>query len=332
LDLFELTESLLRIDSVTGNEGPVVRFLKNHLETAGLRVTLQDVADERKNLYAFIEEPRIVLSTHLDTVGPFLPFSQDAEYVYGRGACDAKGISAAMVLAVQQLIREGFRDVGLLFVVGEERGSDGARAADRIPNRCAYLVNGEPTDNKLALGSKGAVRFRLSAKGRAAHAAMPETGESAIEKLLDVLSGLRRMDLPGHPVLGKSTLTIGTIHGGTFANVVPERAEAECMIRSVEPAADLAGRIRAAIHGHVECEVLFACDPVWMEWLDGYETTVVSFATDIPLLPHWGKPILLGPGSILDAHTAGERILKSELQRSVVLYHDLTKQLLAKMD
>jgi acetylornithine deacetylase len=227
---------------------------------------------------------------------------------------------AAMIQAVISLAREGVRDAGLLFVAGEERGSDGARAANTLPNRCRFLINGEPTGNRLALGSKGAVRIRLTAAGRSAHSATPERGESAIEKLLDGLDRLRGTPLQTHSVLGPETLNIGTMSGGTAANVVPDHAEAEIMIRSVGPASDVEERVRRAVGSGIGMETLFTCEPAFLEAVDGFETTIVSFTTDIPLLNRWGRPLLLGPGSILDAHGPDERVSKNELEKSVSLY------------
>jgi acetylornithine deacetylase len=320
MDLLELTRRLIAIESVTGNEADIVRFLRDYLEAAGLAVTLQPVADGRANLFAVFDEPSLVLSTHLDTVAPFIDPTEDPNTLYGRGACDAKGAMAAMIQAVISLAREGVRDAGLLFVAGEERGSDGARAANTLPNRCRFLINGEPTGNRLALGSKGAVRIRLTAAGRSAHSATPERGESAIEKLLDGLDRLRGTPLQTHSVLGPETLNIGTMSGGTAANVVPDHAEAEIMIRSVGPASDVEERVRRAVGSGIGMETLFTCEPAFLEAVDGFETTIVSFTTDIPLLNRWGRPLLLGPGSILDAHGPDERVSKNELEKSVSLY------------
>jgi acetylornithine deacetylase len=327
MELLELTRRLIAIESVTGNEGAIVRFLGDFLENAGFRVTLQPLGGERANLHAVLDEPSVVLSTHLDTVGPFIPPSEDEAYLYGRGACDAKGVLAAMIHAVLMLAADGIRDAGLLFVAGEERGSDGARAANGVPNRCRFLINGEPTENKLALGSKGAVRIRLSAAGRPAHSAVPENGESAIEKLLDCLGRLRESELPVHPILGPETMNIGTMRGGIAANVVPDRAEAEIMIRSVGASAKVVDRIRRAAGPDIGVEPLFTCDPVFLEAAEGFETTIVAYTTDIPLLDRWGRPHLLGPGSIMDAHAPGERILKTELEKAVTLYGRLVRRL-----
>jgi acetylornithine deacetylase len=332
MELLELARRLVAIESVTGNEGAVVAFLADHLEVAGFRVTLQPLGGPRANILAALDEPAIVLSTHMDTVGPFIPPSEDATHLYGRGACDAKGILAAMIHAVLALAAEGIRDAGLLFVCGEERGSDGARLANAAPNRCRCLINGEPTENRLALGTKGAVRIRLTASGRAAHSSVPENGESAIEKLLDALARLRAMPAAGHDMLGAETVNIGTMRGGTTANVVPDRAEAEIMIRSVGPSADVVERVRRAVGASIGVETLFAGEPVALERLDGFDTAVFAYTTDIPLLDRWGRPFLLGPGSITDAHSPGERVSKAELIRAVSLYGRMVRQLRNRKD
>ncbi|MBN2201812.1 M20/M25/M40 family metallo-hydrolase [bacterium] len=327
MDLLELTRRLIAIDSVTGNEAGLVRFLKDFLESAGMAVTLQPIDGGRSNLFAVFEEPSVVLSTHLDTVPPFIGPSENDRRIYGRGACDAKGAMAAMVQAALTLAREGVRDAGLLFVAGEEKGSDGARAANALPNRCRFLINGEPTENRLALGSKGALRFRLTAVGRPAHSAYPERGESAIEKLLIGLNRLRGMPLLTHGVLGPESLNIGTLAGGTAANIIPDRANAEVMMRCVGPASETERRVRQAVGAGVGMETLFDCDPVFLEAVDGFETTVVSFTTDIPLLNRWGRPLLLGPGSILDAHAPDESVAIADLEESVDLYRRLVRRL-----
>jgi len=225
-----------------------------------------------------------------------------------------------MIKASESLIDSNVKDFGLLFVVGEEAGSVGARVANSIPNRSRYLINGEPTESKLALGSKGALRAIIKAKGRAAHSAYPEMGESAIEKLLDVLSDLRRAEFPVDETLGATTMNIGMINGGVAANVIPPEAEAELMLRVVTSNESLRKLIERIIGARAEVEYSFGCDPVFTEKIEGFETTVVAFTTDIPALTNWGKPLLFGPGSILDAHTAGEKISKQELLAAVTAY------------
>ncbi len=327
MNVFELTRDLISIPSISGDEKQVAEFLADYLERAGFEVELQDAAPGRPNVYARRGDPGVVLSTHTDTVPPFIEFSEDQEFIYGRGACDAKGIIAAMIKAGEALIDSNVSDFGLLFVVGEEAGSPGARAANTIPNRSRYLINGEPTESKLALGSKGALRAILRARGRAAHSAYPERGESAIEKLLDVLNDLRRAELPTDETLGATTLNIGVIKGGVAGNVIPADAEAELMFRVVTSSESLKSIVEDVVGSRAEIEYTFECDPVFTECVDGFETAVVSFTTDIPQLTNWGKPLLFGPGSILDAHTAGEKISKRELTAAVDVYKQMVIRL-----
>jgi len=330
MNVFELTRELISIPSISGDEKAVAHFLAEYLSTAGFEVELQEAADGRPNVYARRGEPDIVLSSHTDTVPPYVEFREDAEFIFGRGACDTKGIIAAMIKAGEALIEARVADFGLLFVVGEEAGSVGARVANTITNRSRYLINGEPTESKLALGSKGALRAILRARGRAAHSAYPEMGESAVEKLLDVLNDLRGVEFPRDPTLGATTMNIGMIKGGVAANVIPPEAEAELMLRVVTSNDSLKRIIESVAGSRVEIEYSFACDPVFMERVDGFETTVVAFTTDIPALSNWGKPLLFGPGSILDAHTPGEKISKKELARAVDVYKQMVVSLKAR--
>jgi acetylornithine deacetylase len=327
MNVFELTGRLISIPSVSGGEKEVARFLARYLSEGGFEVELQEAAPDRPNLYARRGRPDVVLSTHTDTVPPFIEFREDDQFIYGRGACDAKGIIAAMVKAAEMLAESGASDFGLLLVVGEEAGSPGARAANLIPNHSRFLINGEPTESKVVLGSKGALRAVLKATGRAAHSAYPHKGESAVDKLLDVLGDLRRAELPSDPRLGATTMNVGVIKGGVAANVIPAEAEAELMFRVVGSADELKRIVEEVAAGRVETSYTFACDAVFMERLDGFETTTVAFTTDIPLLTNWGKPLLFGPGSILDAHTSHEKISKGELQAAVDIYASMVKKL-----
>jgi acetylornithine deacetylase len=334
MDLFELTRALVDIESVTNNEVIAGEFLFRHLSPLaakyGGRVERLPVEAQRFNVFASWGRPLVTLSTHMDTVPPFFPSSEDEEFLWGRGSCDAKGIIAAMITAVEQLLVEGISDLALLFVVGEERNSAGARAAAKTPRGCSYLINGEPTENKLCVASKGALRFELTAKGRLAHSGYPELGSSAIHTLLDVLNDVRRLPLPEDSLLGKTTLNIGTISGGHAPNVVADEARAELMFRLVGDAAAVREAVHQTVAGRVEVrEVLYT--PVFhFSAFDGLPTTVVAFTTDVPALHEtWGTPFLIGPGSIHVAHTAEERIAKRELQDAVPIYAGMVKQLLA---
>ena len=332
MNLFALTRELIDIPSLTGAEMDVANFLESHLTRRGYRVVLQQVADSRANLIATTTGvPRVFLSTHMDTVPPYIKAAEDDNYIYGRGACDAKGIIAAQISAAGQLRAEGINDVGLLFTVDEEAGSEGARVANGHPlaSSCEYLINGEPTDNMLATGSKGSLRLRIKAHGRAAHSAYPEHGQSAIDTLLDVLADIRRCAWPSDEHFGDTTCNIVTITGGTRANVIPATAEADLQIRLVTSAAPVKELLERVVGDRALVEYLSAAEPQQMLAVAGLETSVVRFTTDIPYLTNWGKPLLIGPGSILDAHTDHERIAKRELTAAVDLYAHLVRTLLA---
>lgn len=334
MNLFELTRALVDIESITGNEREIGDFLHRRLADMAARhqgtVERWEVEPDRWNVFACWGEPVVTLSTHMDTVPPFFPSSEDTENIYGRAACDTKGIIASMIVAAENLLGEGVRRFGLLFVVGEERNSAGAAAASRIQRGSRFLINGEPTENKLALGSKGALRYEIEARGRMAHSAYPELGDSAIEKLLDALSNIRRMELPVHPVLGAGTLNIGTLTGGRAPNVVADYAKAEVMVRLVDDAAPLRKAISEAVAGRAEAREVLCIPALHLRALDGFETTVVSYTTDIPAFGGaWGEPFLIGPGTIHVAHTLEERVPKKQLLEAVQIYQRLARQLLA---
>ena len=331
VELFELTKALVSIPSVTGHEGACTEFVRSQLLERGYYVELQPVSDGRSNVLAFHGAPEVVLSTHLDTVPPFVPASEDDEFIYGRGSCDAKGIVASQMLAAERLWDEGVRDFGLLFLVGEETTSDGAQAANADPRGSKYIVNGEPTGNKLVIASKGNLRLDLSTEGRMAHSAYPHLGESAIEKLVDILADLRRLPVSQDPVLGASTMNIGVIAGGRAANVIPDEARAEVLFRTVKDSTELRAQIRELLEGRCKYDFVRDTPVLMMEKLDGYETDVVAFTTDLPSLTRWGRPSLLGPGSISVAHTDNERVRKAELVRAVDLYCRLVRQLKTRL-
>jgi acetylornithine deacetylase len=332
MPLFELTRTLMDIPSVSGEEGEVGRFLASHLEGLGYGVELQEVAPGRANVLARTgARARVVLSTHMDTVPPHIPSREDATHIHGRGACDAKGIIAAQLTAAARLRAEGLEELGLLFTVDEEMGSLGARAAasHAMGRECEYLINGEPTGTRLAVGTKGSLRLRFLTEGRAAHSAYPERGESAIEKMLDVLADVRACRWPRDEFFGETTCNIGTIKGGTRPNVIPAEAEAELQLRLVKPSGTIKEMLEKVVAGRARVEYMSAAEPVRMLSVEGFEQEVVRFTTDIPYLSGWGGPLLLGPGSILDAHTDGERVSKRELEESVGLYIRLVRTLLA---
>lgn len=339
VDPIALTRELVDIESTTFHEGAVGEFLADYLARAGYAVERMPVQqtgrvawnEPRFNVLATkgSATPELVFSTHMDTVPPFFPSREDEEWIYGRGACDAKGIIAAQFAAAEQLASDGV-PVGLLFVVGEERDSAGAAEANRHPRGARFLINGEPTDNRLAIASKGALRAEIHARGRMAHSAYPELGESAIDKLIAVLHDLQGLALPVVPEIGDSTLNIGLISGGRAPNVIADAAEAHLLIRLVSPSETLRQQLEKLVEGRAEVKFSLDLPFVRMRTIEGFETMTAKFTTDIPSLTAWGEPFLLGPGSIHVAHTPDERIAKAELLRAVELYVHLGKHLLSE--
>jgi acetylornithine deacetylase len=333
MDVFALTRALIDIESITGNELPVGNFLSDYLgplvERYGGRIEQMEVEPKRSNIFAqWGDELAVTLSTHLDTVPPFFASSEDDTNIYGRGACDTKGIIAALLTAAENLLVGGLRNFGLLFVVGEERNSAGAYRAAKTPHGSRFLINGEPTENKLALGSKGALRCEVAATGKMAHSAYPELGDSAIHKLIDALAALRRIPLPVDSLLGPSTLNIGTISGGRAPNVIADEARAEILIRLVGDSAEIKQALARAVEGRAQLLEVLEIPALRLGALDGLDTTVVAFTTDIPAFGGtWGEPFLIGPGSIHVAHTLQECVPKSQLTQAVQIYQDMVKQL-----
>jgi acetylornithine deacetylase len=327
-DVVSVTRALVDIDSTTGREGDCVLWMATLLSDAGYGVIEQVVEGSRRNIYASSAKADVVLSTHLDCVPPFFPSRLEGDILFGRGSCDAKGAAASQLAAVETLRRQGIANVGLLFVVGEERGSDGAKTAQRLASGSKYLINGEPTDNRLGIGTRGALRVNLRAKGRAAHSSFPELGESAIEKLLNALIMLRTIEMPSDALLGRTHYTIGLIRGGVAPNVIPADAEAEVMFRTV---ADVPG-LRASLNQLmplVTVEDILDVPPVRMPTVAGFDTATFPYTTDIPFLSNWGTPLLYGPGSIHVAHTDDEHVKVAELKRAVDGYATLAKHLLS---
>lgn len=332
MKLFELTRALVDIESITENEERVGEFLLAHLSALATRyggqVARMEVAPQRFNVLAQWGDPVVTLSTHMDTVPPFFASREDDEFIWGRAACDTKGIIASMILAAEALLEQGGRGLALLFVVGEERNSAGAYRAAQAPCGSKFLINGEPTENRLALGSKGALRYEIVAEGRMAHSAYPELGESAIDKLLDALDRLRHMELPVDEVLGPSTLNIGTLSGGRAPNIIADQARAEIMIRLVGDSRATREAVDKAVKGCAEAREVLEIPAVHLGRLDGLETTVVAYTTDIPAFGGtWGQPFLIGPGSIHVAHTLEERVPKQQLVEAVEIYQRMVKQL-----
>src|SRR5215510_10655441 len=313
MSLFNLTRELIDIPSLTGEELEVGQYLAKLLEELGYHVERHEVADDRFNVIATTREsPRIVLSTHMDTVPPFIESSEDEEFIYGRGSCDAKGIIAAQIFAAERLRAEGMNDIGLLYTVDEELGSLGAQAANKhsLAASCQFLINGEPTDSRLATGTKGSVRVIITTEGRAAHSAYPEAGESAIEKLLDILQDIRSCNWPEDSFFGTTTCNIGVIGGGTRPNVIPDSARAELQIRLGIDIEHIKSVLEDACGMRGRLEYASAHNPVRLFTIPGFDECVVRFTTDVPYLSEWGKPLLLGPGLILDAPTEHDKISK----------------------
>jgi acetylornithine deacetylase len=330
VDVIALTRALVDIDSTTGREAEAGAWLASYLEDRGWAVTRQDVDGDRFNVLATTgDDPSLVFSTHFDCVPPFFPSRIDGDRLYGRGSCDAKGILAAQVAAAERLRASGERRVGLLFVVGEERGSDGARIANASARGCRYLVNGEPTDSRLGAATRGVLRLRLKASGRAAHSSFPELGESAIDKLVDALVALKATTLPDDPLLGRTHYTVGLISGGVAPNVVPPSAEAEVMFRTVGPGAAVREAVRA-IESRVAVEHVLEVPPVRLVTVPGYESAVFPYTTDVPFLDRWGEPLLFGPGSIHVAHTADEFVSIAELTAAIDANVALARELLGR--
>jgi acetylornithine deacetylase len=331
MNLFELTKNLIDIPSISEDEQQVGFFLRDYLQKLGWTVEMQSVSENQNNVIASLNKtPRVFFSTHMDTVPPFIAASEDDEKIYGRGACDAKGIIASQIFAAEQLRKQNITDIGLLFTVDEEQGSAGARAANKHPiaAKCEFMINGEPTDNDLAIGSKGSLRFFIKTEGKAAHSAYPEMGESAIEKLLDILNDVRKIEFPNDEFFGETTNNIGLISGGLKTNVIAPNAEAGLHIRLTTDDKPILEILEKVVAGRGEIEIMSVAQPVKMLAVEGFQQKVVRFTTDIPHLSNWGTPLLLGAGSILDAHTKDEFVLKKDLETAVGLYANLAKKLI----
>lgn len=329
-DVVALAAELLSIQSPTGHEGRAVEFVSRWLVARGWNVTVQEVTPGRSNVWASRGgRGGVTLSTHLDTVPPFIAPRLDGDQLRGRGACDAKGIAAAMLVAADRLVSSGETRVDVLLVVGEEAGSDGARAANQLAATSRFLINGEPTESRLASGAKGSLRVTVRTRGRAAHSAYMHLGQSAIEPMLDLLPGLRNLPLPSDPVLGQTTYNIGVLRAGTAGNIVPALAEAEVMFRLVGDPEPIKRAIEAWAGSRAEIEYGSYIPAQHFHTVPGIEAAPVAYTSDIPLLTRWGTPLLFGPGSIHVAHTPDEYIDVRELRASVDTYERLVRTLLA---
>lgn len=327
IDVVTLTRALVDIESTTGQEQRVAGFIAQTLRDAGWHVDEQPLSDGRFNVIARVGQPRVVLSTHFDCVPPFFSSRVDGDRLYGRGACDAKGILASQLVAADHARAAGRTDVGLLFVAGEERGSDGAKAANEWPVRGQWLINGEPTEGRLGVATKGVYRARLTTAGRAAHSSLPHLGESAIDKLLDALMKARQVQWPADIVIGETNYSIGLISGGVAPNVISPSASAELMFRTVGDYTRVRDDLQQAVGALASVEDVLVVPPVRLHVLDGFDTAVFAYTTDVPFLTNWGTPLLYGPGSITVAHTDAESIGIDELQQAVTAYGVLLARL-----
>ena len=332
---FKLVRQLIDIESITGNEAAVGEFLLRELKSLGFEAQKMPVAENRFNVYATAPgvKPHVVFSTHIDTVPPFIASSEDAHKIYGRGACDTKGITGAMLHATTRLLAEK-APIALLWVVDEERDSAGARVANNSPlnPKAKYLINGEPTENKVAIASKGSLKVIVTARGRMAHSAYPDLGDSAIDKLLEALGCIRAVRLPANPEIGPATMNIGIIEGGCAPNVIPDFARAQILYRLVGPADQLKKDIEESVRGisGVQVDAEVNNEFIKLRTFDDLPTFVAAYTTDIPALSNWGEPILFGPGSIHVAHTTGEFIAKKELLEAAEIYYKMATKLIAQ--
>ena len=328
-DVVSLAESLIAQPSLTGEEAPAVELAAAWLRERGWKVTLQSLSPTRANIWASRGLGYVTLSTHLDTVPPFIGPARSGNCLTGRGACDAKGIAASMMAAAQALAEEGEERVDLLLVIGEEKGSDGARAANLLPATSRYLINGEPTEGQLASGAKGSMHVTVRTHGRAAHSAYPELGASALTPMLALLSTLEELELPSDQSLGSTTINVGTLTAGREANIVPDAAVAQLMVRLVGDPAIVRDILERWALGRAELDFAPHIPAQHFHLIPGFVSGPVSYTSDIPLLDRWGTPLLFGPGSIHVAHTPHEFVDIDELRASVDSYMRLVRTLLA---
>lgn len=339
MDVVELTRALVAIESVTGREGPLAAHIADRLAHEGWQVVRQpipgghaDIAAPRVNVLAGDgtgDVPRLVFTTHLDTVPPFIPLTEDDEHLFGRGTCDAKGIFAAQWVAMNQLRARGHTGLALLGVVGEETDSIGAKRVKEILPRAGWIVDGEPTGLVMTSAAKGVLAMRVSAEGIAAHSAYPDRGRSATHALIRALARVIDAELPFEHAFGATTANVGRIEGGVAPNVIAPAARAELMVRLGAPLAVVRAELDRLLGPEIKVEIASASEPLRIYAPDGYPAAPVSFGSDVPHLFGIGTPLLVGPGSIHDAHTAGEKIAKVDLLRAVDFYVELGERLLA---
>ncbi len=329
--VFELAKNLINIESISGNERACAEYLKNYLEGRGWNCEFQWVTQDRPNLFAWRgsnKKPRLLLNSHIDTVPPFYPHSEDENYIYGRGACDTKALIAAQIFAAESVLEAGFDDIGLLYVVGEEVDHVGIKKSNELKLNPEFLIVAEPTDLKLASRQKGYYRFILRASGVACHSGYPEAGSSAIHKMLPILNRLTAEKWPDSEIIGKTTLNIGRLKGGIAGNILADSCKAEVVMRVADQLDFVKNRVSELVDDGINLEVLSMSEPMALGVVDGVDSKVVSFHTDIPYFDFQGTAFLIGAGSILDAHTANEKIRKDEVGEMIQTYESLMKQLL----
>lgn len=331
--LFDFTKTLVNIPSVAPEEGEIAGFLSSFLRNLHYDVREQDVSGSRKNIFAVAgDRPKVILCTHMDTAPEYFSADEDENNIYGRGACDAKSSIAAMTWAAQETRNSGLDEIALLFLVGEEVDSIGAKRANELKAGSEFIIVGEPTENRLGAAHKGLLSLRMKTKGKAVHSAYPDQGESAIDKMITILDRIRNAELGEDPIFGKSHLNLGTIRGGSAFNVVAGQAVAEMSIRTVKPSSQVLERIEDCVAQEAEIEVITRSEPQKLFTLPGYEQVVLPFGTDIPHLKNFGRPLLLGPGSGRDAHGDGEKVKKEQLTEAVGIYLELVKTLIERLE
>lgn len=347
LDVVDLTIELCTIPSITENEADVVDHLTTILKKLGAHVTRENVGGTvgRDNLLAVADKNRpvdLLLTTHIDTVPPYyapkrVVGADGVERLVGRGVIDAKGIAASMIVAWQRLLETNAMvgaNVGLLFVVGEETSSDGAKqaAASGFAPAVKFFIDGEPTDGLLCTAMKGVLAFDLVVKGKAGHSAYPAAGHSATHQLIDDLHRLQHASWPTTS-FGETTLNVGVMNGGVAPNVIAADASARIMMRPTIHPDEILEQVRALLTDSTALSVLTKAAPIELYTVAGEPTCVVAFGSDVPHLmpvlgPRAGRPMLFGPGSILDAHTSHEQVAIDDLVAAAAAYERMCVRLL----
>jgi acetylornithine deacetylase len=332
IDVIAFARQLIDVPSPTESEFAVGELLERELIRLGFQTRRHDVTDTRFNLLALAGgTPRVVLNSHIDTVPPWFASSEDDEHIYGRGACDTKGIIAAMIAAGERLRARGIDDFAFLFVVGEETDSIGAKTANAAFANLGseFVLVGEPTDSAFARASKGALTCTVRFEGVAAHSAYPHLGDSAINRMVAAIAEINAADWGSHEILGDATVNVGVVRGGQKPNIIPADAECDILFRLVTTPDDVQAKLEGIVSRHRgRITVARGNPPQFMIVPEGQKSVVVAFNTDVPWLTNLGKPLLFGPGSILDAHGVNEKIAKRDLLAAVGTYEEMVVSLL----